>query len=163
MTWIKNVKNVYYIYAWSNENISIKFSGLLKTPSAINPEILLKKSPSVEEKLHFVRWDIFWATWCSCVFVYSEADARFYGSQVVLAFEYLHHLLVLYRDLKPENLLIDSKGYVKVRSVDPQYTTARSDIHERSVGAQTLMTEHYYRIVSYIRLKSACHIATQTM
>ena len=44
----------------------------------------------------------------------SEADTRFYGAQVVLAFEYLHHLHVLYRDLKPENLLIDSRGYVKV-------------------------------------------------
>jgi len=46
----------------------------------------------------------------------SEADTRFYGAQVVLAFEYLHHLHVLYRDLKPENLLIDSRGYVKVYS-----------------------------------------------
>jgi len=41
-------------------------------------------------------------------------DTRFYGSQVVLAFEYLHHLHILYRDLKPENLLIDGRGYVKV-------------------------------------------------
>ena len=41
-------------------------------------------------------------------------DTRFYGAQVVLAFEYLHHLHILYRDLKPENLLIDSRGYVKV-------------------------------------------------
>jgi len=44
----------------------------------------------------------------------SEVDTRFYGAQVVLAFEYLHHLHILYRDLKPENLLIDSRGYVKV-------------------------------------------------
>ena len=30
------------------------------------------------------------------------------------AFEYLHEKNILYRDLKPENLLIDSKGYLKV-------------------------------------------------
>ncbi len=45
---------------------------------------------------------------------FTEAHARFYGSQIVLTFEYLHHLEILYRDLKPENLLIDSDGYIKV-------------------------------------------------
>ena len=45
---------------------------------------------------------------------FTEPQARFYGSQIVLTFEYLHHLEILYRDLKPENLLIDSDGYLKV-------------------------------------------------
>jgi len=44
----------------------------------------------------------------------SESHCQFYSSQIVLLFEYLHHLDVMYRDLKPENLLIDSEGYLKV-------------------------------------------------
>ncbi|XP_059490478.1 cAMP-dependent protein kinase catalytic subunit 1 [Neocloeon triangulifer] len=45
---------------------------------------------------------------------FSETQSRFYAAQIVLAFQYLHFLDLIYRDLKPENLLIDSQGYLKV-------------------------------------------------
>lgn len=40
-------------------------------------------------------------------------QAKFYSAQIVTIFEYLHQFRVAYRDLKPENLLIDSKGYLR--------------------------------------------------
>ncbi|KAF9434717.1 camp-dependent protein kinase catalytic subunit [Entomortierella beljakovae] len=40
--------------------------------------------------------------------------ARFYTCEVLLALEYLHSHAVIYRDLKPENLLLDSMGHIKI-------------------------------------------------
>ncbi|EQC32872.1 AGC protein kinase [Saprolegnia diclina VS20] len=41
-------------------------------------------------------------------------SARFYIANVVEVFRYLQTLGVAYRDLKPENLMIDDKGYLKM-------------------------------------------------
>jgi serine/threonine protein kinase len=45
---------------------------------------------------------------------FSEDTARFYAAHVVDAFQYMHDRDTVYRDLKPENLLLDSDGYMKV-------------------------------------------------
>ena len=44
----------------------------------------------------------------------TENEARFYAAQLVLAIEIMHKRNILYRDLKPENVLIDAEGYIKI-------------------------------------------------
>lgn len=45
---------------------------------------------------------------------FKEDMACFYTAQLVLAIGHLHKLKVVYRDMKPENVLLDDKGNIKI-------------------------------------------------
>lgn len=45
---------------------------------------------------------------------FSENRTRFYAAEIIIAIEYMHLNGIIYRDLKPENVLLDSDGHVKL-------------------------------------------------
>nr|AML77838.1 putative LOV domain-containing protein [Pistia stratiotes] len=50
--------------------------------------------------------------------VLKEDAVRFYSAEVVVALEYLHCQGIIYRDLKPENVLIQSDGHITLTDFD---------------------------------------------
>ncbi|PWA82969.1 Protein kinase, catalytic domain-containing protein [Artemisia annua] len=49
---------------------------------------------------------------------FPEHAARFYVAEVLLALEYLHMLGIIYRDLKPENVLVREDGHIMLSDFD---------------------------------------------
>lgn len=49
---------------------------------------------------------------------FPESAVRFYASEVIVALEYLHMLGIVYRDLKPENVLVRSDGHIMLTDFD---------------------------------------------
>ncbi|KNC96196.1 AGC protein kinase [Spizellomyces punctatus DAOM BR117] len=45
---------------------------------------------------------------------FDEESARFYIAEVTVALEFLHEKNILFRDLKPESILVDDDGHVKL-------------------------------------------------
>ena len=43
-----------------------------------------------------------------------EEDAKFYAAELVLAIESVHEMNCIHRDLKPDNILIDKDGHIKL-------------------------------------------------
>ncbi|GFP95023.1 serine/threonine-protein kinase d6pkl2 [Phtheirospermum japonicum] len=49
---------------------------------------------------------------------FSEQAVKFYVAEVLLALEYLHMLGIVYRDLKPENVLVRDDGHIMLSDFD---------------------------------------------
>lgn len=69
---------------------------------------------------------------------FSESAVRFYASEVVVALEYMHMLGIVYRDLKPENVLIQSDGHIMLTDFD---LSLKSDV-ESSPAVQLIPSKN---------------------
>lgn len=64
---------------------------------------------------------------------FSESRACFYAAEITLAINYVHDLDIVYRDLKPENVLLDSRGHIRLTD----FGLSKEGISNSSSGANS--------------------------
>jgi RAC serine/threonine-protein kinase len=64
---------------------------------------------------------------------FPEARARFYAAEIILAISYVHTLDIIYRDLKPENVLLDASGHIRLTD----FGLSKEGISNSSSGANS--------------------------
>ncbi|KAK6141871.1 hypothetical protein DH2020_024383 [Rehmannia glutinosa] len=67
--------------------------------------------------------------------MFSDDIIRFYAAELVLALEYLHNLGIVYRDLKPENVMVQENGHLMLVDFDLSTKLAPKSPETRSVSS----------------------------
>eukprot|EP00903_Cladosiphon_okamuranus_P014163 g13162.t1 len=65
---------------------------------------------------------------------FPEGVVRFYAAELVLALKHLHDNNIIYRDIKPENILLDADGHIKLGD----FGLAKDNVSDSTFGAQSV-------------------------
>ena len=138
-----NVGNVYMVHSSGLERNGIFAMKVLKKSDMIERQkvrrvltekeilatanhpfiVTLHYSFQTRDKLYFVMQycaggELFTALRSRAGKRFEESTARFYAAEILLAIEYLHALGFIYRDLKPENVLLHASGHAILADFD---------------------------------------------
>lgn len=134
---IKAVSKIQIEYEKLIENIEMERGVLLKIdhPFIVKLVKCLKNQKHLFYLMEYVRgkelWDVIRE-----IGLLDKTQTMFYSASIMLGIDYLHSRKIIYRDIKPENIIVCDNGYLKL--ID--FGTAK-EIEERT--STILGTPHY--------------------
>lgn len=84
---------------------------------------------------------------------FTEQAVKFYVAEVLLAMEYLHMLGIVYRDLKPENVLVREDGHIMLSDFD---LSLRCTVSPTLVKSSSMDSEPLRRNTTVYCVQPAC-------
>ncbi|KAL0552794.1 hypothetical protein IC582_011919 [Cucumis melo] len=88
---------------------------------------------------------------------FSIPSAKFYAAEIILALEYLHMMGIIYRDLKPENVLVREDGHIMLSDFD---LCLKCDVIPKLLRSRTTASDRHLRSSSYtFSTSSSCAAA----
>ncbi|XP_078599408.1 G protein-coupled receptor kinase 3-like isoform X7 [Branchiostoma floridae x Branchiostoma japonicum] len=70
--------------------------------------------------------------------VFTEGEMKFYAAEIILGLEHMHSRSIVYRDLKPANILLDEHGHVRISDLGLACDFSKKKPHA-SVGTHGYM------------------------
>ncbi|XP_077216144.1 serine/threonine-protein kinase D6PK-like [Tasmannia lanceolata] len=83
---------------------------------------------------------------------FTEQAVKFYVAEVLLALEYLHMLGIVYRDLKPENVLVREDGHIMLSDFD---LSLRCSVSPTLVKSSSILSDPFHKNPVYC-VQPAC-------
>ena len=134
---IKNISNKQILYNQLSSNLELEKSILLQIdhPFIVKLVKTLKDEKFIYFLMDYIRgkelFDVI-----RDIGVLTKSQTLFYGASIMLAVRYLHQRKFVYRDIKPENIMVLENGYIKI--IDFGTAKAIEDKTETTMG-----TPHY--------------------
>lgn len=81
--------------------------------------------------------------------VHPQGRAKFYAAEIVLGISHLHENNIVYRDLKPENLLLDPEGHIRITDFGLSKKDVEGDTAQSLCGTPEYLAPEILRKVPY--------------
>ena len=134
---LKNISNKQILYNGMHKNLELERGILLRVdhPFIVKLVKTLKDDKFIYFLMDFIKGkELF--TVIRDIGLLNKTQTLFYGASIMLAVRYLHQRKFVYRDIKPENVMVLDNGYIKI--ID--FGTAKQ-IEDKT--KTTLGTPHY--------------------
>jgi len=125
-------KKIYVITAWRERDVMSK----INSPFLVNLNYAFQDARYLYLLMPFMQGgDLrYYLTTKGAM---SDDACRFYVAEIILGIQELHRLHIVYRDLKPDNILLDERGHVRISDFGLAVFLKKEDSFLVSGGAGT--------------------------